>query len=230
MNKTMITAHSGCEGTPDNSMASVEAAIRVGADCTEVDVHLDGEGKLWLIHDTPVTYEGLVSLDEALTPILESGIGVNCDLKHSEALYPTLALAEGRGLPRAQLFLSGSVPVQMLLDDPEIVRRARVLLNIECLLEYMMPDFARNWQSSFDFAAAHLDELCALIKKLGVEAVNAPYKYFPAALREAMEAQGIAFSLWTINDESRLPEYLSKNLLNITTRIPSAALRLRDGK
>ena len=36
--KIMITAHSGCEGTPENSLASIEKGIALGADCVEIDV------------------------------------------------------------------------------------------------------------------------------------------------------------------------------------------------
>ncbi len=39
-----ITAHSGCENTPENSMESVRTGIALGADFVEVDVRLDPKG------------------------------------------------------------------------------------------------------------------------------------------------------------------------------------------
>lgn len=60
MRAIAITARSGCNGTPDNSMESVLTGIRLGADCVEVDVRMNEQGGLWLSHDaariTPVPF------------------------------------------------------------------------------------------------------------------------------------------------------------------------------
>ena len=141
----LITAHSGCEGTADNSMASIEAAIALGADCAEIDVHVDGGGRLWLTHDAPERFDGLATLEEAFARVRESGIGVNCDIKRHAVLYPTLALAERVGVPRDQLILSGAVGVQLLREDAGIARRARVFLNSEELAaELLHPSAAKS--------------------------------------------------------------------------------------
>ena len=46
--KTWIADHSGCEDTPDNSVASIEAGTALGADCSEIDVRADSGGTLSL--------------------------------------------------------------------------------------------------------------------------------------------------------------------------------------
>ena len=51
--KTVITAHSGCEGTPDNSREHILAAIASGAEMIEVDVRQAPDGTLILSHDVP---------------------------------------------------------------------------------------------------------------------------------------------------------------------------------
>ena len=76
----MITAHSGCEETPDNSIASIETAVRLGADCVEIDLRADGDGGLFLTHDMPDSFSGLVSLETAFEAIRRGGIAVNRDL------------------------------------------------------------------------------------------------------------------------------------------------------
>ena len=66
-----ITAHSGCEGTPDNSLESVRAGVDLGADFVEVDVRLDPEGTPRLTHDMPAAYDA--GLRRQLRPQGERG-------------------------------------------------------------------------------------------------------------------------------------------------------------
>ena len=134
MKKIWITAHSGCEGTPDNSLASIEKGIALGADCVEIDIKTDRFGKLWLTHDLPEDFSGLVSLEEAFALIGKSGIAVNCDLKEYGALIPTLELAEKYGIGADRLIISGSVDTALLEKEPEITRRSKVFLNSEELV------------------------------------------------------------------------------------------------
>ena len=49
--KTQITAHSGSDGTPDNSLACVRYALSTDADAFEVDVRRLSDGTLALGHD-----------------------------------------------------------------------------------------------------------------------------------------------------------------------------------
>ena len=48
MKGIMITAHSGCDGTPDNSMEHILKAIELGADCIEIDVNMGSRSPLYL--------------------------------------------------------------------------------------------------------------------------------------------------------------------------------------
>lgn len=47
---TWITAHTGCDGTPDNSLESILHAQRTQADVIEIDVRLDPTGRFYLSH------------------------------------------------------------------------------------------------------------------------------------------------------------------------------------
>lgn len=50
--KTLIIGHRGAMGhAPENTRASFEAGLRLGADALECDVHLSKEGRLVVIHD-----------------------------------------------------------------------------------------------------------------------------------------------------------------------------------
>jgi glycerophosphoryl diester phosphodiesterase len=55
LQKIFITAHRGASGqAPENTLASVRAAIEIGADYSEVDVHLTRDEELVLLHDDRV--------------------------------------------------------------------------------------------------------------------------------------------------------------------------------
>ncbi len=51
----LITAHTGCMGTPDNTLRSVESALKHGADVVEDDIRITRDGVLVLAHDDAVS-------------------------------------------------------------------------------------------------------------------------------------------------------------------------------
>ena len=223
----LITAHSGCEGTPDNSLASIEKGLALGADCVEVDVRADMDGRLWLTHDVPKSFGGLVSLEEAFVLIHESGIAVNCDLKESTALLPTLALAQKMGIDREKLIFSGSVDPALLEAHPEVARSSRIFLNSEELVRDMMQGDPPDRVGQTIFLLMNSRQVAKRMRALGAEALNAPYLLVPDELIIVLRARDVALSLWTVNEDDALREYMAKDLLNITTRRPAAALAVR---
>ena len=90
--KTLITAHSGSDGTPDNSLSCVEYALSTAADAFEVDVRRLSDGTLALGHDaadhTAPTLREVFTLAAA-----KPGVRVNCDLKE-RGLEPDVAALE----------------------------------------------------------------------------------------------------------------------------------------
>lgn len=227
MRNIMITAHSGCEGTPDNSLLSIQTAINLGADCTEVDVRLDAAGMLRLTHDPLADCGTAVSLEEAFRLIRHSALSVNCDLKEYAALYPTLHLAEQLAIPREQLIFSGSVDVRLLLEDPCIAHRAQIYLNSEELCRFMAPELPQERDRQTEFLRKHRTEAAALMQQLNVVCLNAPYLHMPHSAMAALRSEGIALSLWTVNDPSHQALLLQEDLMNLTTRTPRSALQLR---
>ncbi len=225
--KIMITAHSGCEGTPDNSIASIETGVALGADCVEIDIRMDAQGRLWLTHDLPALFSGLTPVEDAFGLIQKSGIAVNCDLKEYGALLPTLKLAEKCGIGPDQLIFSGSVDTALLAEKPEIARRSRIFLNSEELVRDLSKKEPPDRWSQTAFLLANADAVSARLRGLGAEALNAPYKYMPDELIEKMRERKAALSLWTLNEEAPLKEFMAKDLLNITTRSASLALGIR---
>ena len=224
-----ITAHSGCEGTPDNSLESVRAGVDLGADFVEVDVRLDPEGTPRLTHDMPAAYDGLPTLEEAFRVVAAApGCGINCDLKEGEALEPVLALADRCGLSPEKLAFSGAVPLPLLLREPQIARRAAFFLNSEVVCAHLTGDESLSREAQYRYAVGHVPEMAALLRRAGARALNAPYQGVPAPLLRAFRAAGVPLSLWTVNDPDSLARLMREDLFNITTRALRDALRLRQ--
>ena len=79
-NSLNITAHSGNDGTADDSLEAIDAGIRFGADAVEVDIRLDKKGVLILAHDEDPEkeYRDHPRLAEAFDLIIRNGkIAVN---------------------------------------------------------------------------------------------------------------------------------------------------------
>ncbi len=227
MKKIWITAHSGCEGTLDNSLASIEKGIALGVECVEIDIRADRFGKLWLTHDLPEDFSGLVALEEAFALIQASGIAVNCDLKEYGALIPALEFAEKRGIGADQLIFSGSVDTALLEKEPEIARRCRIFLNSEELVRDLTKGEPPDRAGQTAFLLANASASAERLHALGAAALNAPYKYTTDELIAKLRARNVALSLWTLNEEAALKEFMTKGLLNITTRRASLALAIR---
>jgi glycerophosphoryl diester phosphodiesterase len=246
-NKLNITAHSGCDGTKPDSIESIHAGIRNGADAVEVDVRLNAEGMLVLSHDEDEThrYTGHVTLADVFELAARDGrIAVNCDVKEREAAPVILRLAAELGIGPGRLILTGSSTPSMLAEDPGIVNNAIVWLNVEEIVEDYYrtgAGFMKPWLHLIDagscqaevlytvdaFLEALVEPMTADCLRLGVGAVNMPYTEQTASLIPRLTAGGMQVSVWTINEKELLERVLTQDVLNITTRESRLALEIR---
>ena len=112
----LVTAHSGCENTPDNSLESLLAAIAAGADVAEIDVRSSTDGIPILMHDeVPAEIENpnaLMTLTEVLDLIQSGKIMLNLDLKDDRCVDEVATLVRQRGLG-GRVVLSGCRPARV---------------------------------------------------------------------------------------------------------------------
>ena len=105
----MITAHSGADGTKENSLEFVAYAMQTGADALEVDVRMGENGILILSHDK--TDEDAVRLADVFRMMGKyPGMRINCDLKECGLEVAVRQLALISGLKTEQILYSGSRP------------------------------------------------------------------------------------------------------------------------
>lgn len=202
--KTIITAHSGCEKTPDNSFEHIRAAIASGAEMIEVDVRQAENGTLYLSHDVPEEISVRPTLRELFELVApQENLEMNLDVKTEGLIEAVMQLAEEYGLAGRIVFTGAC-------------NQDRALANSLG---------AEMWRSVWD--AELLKAGIADNEKDGSPYLNV---YFPMITEEAETALrrfGSSFSAWTVNDEGNLRRFLEMGIANITTRTPVLAMKLR---
>lgn len=244
-----ITAHSGCEGTEQDSLLSVEKALALGADAVELDVRRAQDHVLRISHN-PLTleeYREKHTLEDVFTLIKDTGIKLNCDIKEAAALEDTLQLADEFGFGKDRLILSGCTSPEQLARDRSIVRRASVQLNLEEILKFLyladqlpgcMSDFETLMQSPWQMLRAMpegqtvfdrwLPRVVELAKLLEVDGINLPHWILSEQMAEAFRENGINFSVWTVNDAEKIGRCIRLGAQNVTSRTVRLALDTRS--
>lgn len=222
MNKrTLITAHSGADGTPENSIAFVRYALTTDADAFEVDVRREKDGTLVLSHDA-LCGEHYPTLHEALMLLKKHpSMKINCDLKEPGLEAAVLKLAEQMQLSDRLIF-SGTVNYERVqqLDAQD---KVKIYANIE---EQIPEMYQRYREGNYDLALA--EQVCVVYRKKGIQVINVNERLVTQNFWEILSENGIKLSVWTVNDENEITKMLRYGVYNITTRNLSAALLLRD--
>lgn len=242
--RTFITAHSGCENTPRDSLETIDQALLYGADIIEMDVRRAPDGVLRISHDrlTAAEYEKKPTLEEVFRRIADTRLRINCDLKEQSALYEVLALGERMGFGRDRLILSGCTSPEQLARDPEIVERAAVYLNMEEILKFLYlaerlegcdTQFAqlmsRPWSMMGPAPTPErwLGHIVRCCKALGVQGLNLPKDRLPEELIALCHAAELPFSVWTVNEPEIMDKCLRAGAENITTLAVRLAVETR---
>ena len=244
-----ITAHSGCEGSPQDQLDTVDIALELGVEIIEMDVRRAQDHVLRISHDAldPEGYAQKPTLEEVFSRIKDTDLKINCDVKEEAALWDIFRLADRYGLGKDRLILSGNTSPEQLARDPRICERATVLLNLEELLKFFyLSEGLPGWDVEFirlmdhpwsiikaipeplDYLHWHLDKIVEFLKLLKVSGVNLPYWCMTDRLAEACRENGIFFSVWTVNEPDKIERCIRLGAGNITTRAVRVALDTRE--
>ncbi len=209
------TAHTGCMGTKDNSLESIEAAVENGAHIVEFDLNFTKDGEPVLAHDKPKG--GEVTLDEAFAKI--SGyekIKVNVDIKSTAALEKVKPIAEKYGL-QDRIFYTG-VHDEFLEAVKSNGGGVPYYLNVDV-------------KSESKHTQEYLDSLVEKVKLSGAVGINFNTDNATKQLVDTFHANGLLVSIWTVDNDVDIYRVLSYAPDNITTRKPdklSEAVKLTD--
>ena len=214
MSKTLLTAHSGCDGTKDNSMAFVSYALALAVDCIEADIRRDGKGTLVLAHD-----EGpaCAALREAFSMLAaHPGKKLNCDLKQEGLELDVWTLARQMGVD-GQILFSGTVSHDAAKEEPALFERVDWFVNIELLFPRIR---TLGLAAAVEALGAPFmaEELQAFMSMHKARCVNAHHAIASTPLYGELMERKIPVSLWTPDDEQTILRFWKDGVYNITTR------------
>ena len=200
--KTIITAHSGCEGTAPNSMDHILTALSCGSEMLEIDVR-DHNGALYLSHDLGDP-EACVAFGDFLDVLKKSpAVRVNCDVKTDGLAGAVMEEANRRHMAE-QIVFTGSC------------------MGEEALIGRTGGEF---WYSIWD--REDLETALASMVKTGAKVPNLPHGFVTEEVKAHTDSLGIGLSCWTADSEEVIRRLLALGVYNITTRKPVLALKLR---
>lgn len=207
-----ITAHTGCEGTKDNSLDAITLGYGCGADIVEFDLNFDESGTAVLSHDAP---KGAVhTLDEAFRLIAQyNGLLVNVDVKATDDLAQVVATADKYGISD-RIFFTG-----VTADFVEAVKN-----DAPDVTYYLNKDIDKSKNED----DTYINELIEEVKFLGATGLNINYKACTKKMVEKFHEQGLLVSVWTVNNKLDMARVLTLGCDNITTRKPSELKSLFD--
>lgn len=219
--KTLITAHSGADGYPENSLAFVDYALQSGADALEIDVRRGATGELVIGHDAPAV--DAPTLREVLRRVAAvPDARLNCDLKEPALEKAVCGAAREYGLA-GRIILTGSVDAARCADNLRLRETAEIWLNIE---EYV-PQLYFNYREIPDFELRAVEEIATVCTRCGIGMVNMNQSLVTRRFLECLSARGIGLSAWTVNDAESIRWFLMRGAAGITTRALRTALALR---
>lgn len=202
--KFTITAHTGCEKTPDNTIEAVKKAFESGADIFEVDVNFDKNGTPVLSHDKPVGKEP--QLCEVFELMEENkDILCNLDIKATDNLKAVYDLAEKYNVCE-RVFYTG-------INEGFVDAAKRDT-----------PEMPYYLNLSVERPKKQTDEyMLSIVNKVinsGAIGINCNFRNVTPHLVETFHQNKLLVSVWTVNKKRKMFRMMKMNPDNITTRKP----------
>ena len=200
-----LTAHTGCDGTADNSLDSITVGYVSGADAVEFDLSFNNDGVAVLSHDEPVG--GEVTLDEAFSHLKQfKNLLINVDVKRTDDLKQVAECAKKHGV-FDRMFYTG-----ITCEDVEAVISNTP--DVPYYLNVSVPAGKGN-------DTQYISELIEEVKTLGAIGLNFRYTSCSKKLVDMFHEQGLLVSIWTVNNRFDMKKALSYGADNVTTKKPS---------
>lgn len=230
----LVTAHTGCMKTAENSLESVQAGLALGADIIEDDIRVTRDGRLVLSHDDNVllsdgqmgsvsrltaaelreqTASPLVALDQVLPLVMDADRMMNLDIKSDACISPLSEQIERLGI-NDRVFLTGCQyrwAQQVTACNP----RLRKLLNADAQL-------FKN--SGYEEAAR---QTCEHARDAGCFGINLSWPLVRPELLELAAEYQLDVYVWTVDDEAEMRQFAKWGVHSITTRRVDVLMELK---
>jgi len=230
----LIGAHTGCDGTPYNTIESFLKGVNLRADIVEVDLRTCRDGTVILLHDDcPYIHEygfeqlnrlplrsqlgpvyerhELVRLTDILPLAFKHRVRLNLDIKTPEAIEPVIRLVK-RHEAEGQVFVTGTS------DGIAAAHRdIRVVFNTPTKLTPESSDYA-----------SYARQLCDEMVRGMYYGLN---MHVGTCLPEAVELaheRGLAVWVYTVNDEETMRRMIRFGVDAITTKNVAGLIDLKE--
>ena len=205
-----LTAHTGCEGTEDNSLEAIKKGYESGADIVEFDLNFTADNEAVLSHDK--AKGKCVTLDEAFALVAQlEGLRVNVDCKSVVNLKAVTELAQKHGVSD-RFFYTG-------IFEKDVAAVKAQTPEITYWLNYEVKALKKNNEK-------YLLSLAQKVRELGAAGLNISHKRCSKRLVEIFHREGLLVSIWTVNKKKHMLRALELGVDNITTRKPSELKKL----
>lgn len=210
MVSTRLTAHSGCLGTPLNSLPYIDAALASPVEFVEVDVRLDSQGELVLSHDVITRRSpGLLTLASVWSRVADAGLAFNLDVKEVAVLEPLAWFLETR--------VSEPTPVVTGCDAGWVALWANLAPRVPVLLNVLV---GPGPEESFETWEARIVAEALACRAAGL---NIDHRLVTASLVQRARLAALSIEVWTVNEVVDLTRCLALGLDGLTTDRPDRA-------
>ena len=204
-----VTAHTGCEGTKDNSLEAIEQGYLSGADIVEFDVHFNSDGEPVLAHDYAA--DNSVKLKDAFKLVAKfDNLRVNVDCKTTDNLKAIADIAEECGVSD-RIFYTG-------IEEKDVAAVKAQTPEVKYYLNVSI-DKTKKYDTEY------IRSLADLVLNNEAAGLNIHYSNASKKMINIFHQSGLEVSLWTVNKEYDMCRVLNLGCDNITTRQP---LMLKD--
>ncbi len=199
-----ITAHTGCMGTKENSVESMQKGVDNGAKIIEFDVHFTDDGVPVLSHDKPKGDE--LSLNEAFDFLARNEfVKANVDMKSVDNMTAVRKAAMKKGV-MSQIFFTGI--------NAEFVEAVKI--NCNDIEYYLNVDVDKKKNTDPEY----LESLVTQVKEAGAMGINFNYKSASKEIVDYFHENDLLVSIWTVDKKIDMYKVLEMAPDNITTRNP----------
>ncbi len=229
--QTKVVAHRGAwknTGVPENSIAALKAAIKMGCDGAEFDVHMSADSVLFINHDAHIQGLPIETTSSSVLAALKLGNG--------EAL-PTLEAYLRAGIKQKKTRLVLEIKPSAVSKERGIALTHKVVNMVNSLKAASKVDYI-----SFDY------DICKEITKIapkatvqyltgdktpnelladGIHGLDYHFKVLeknPTWIKEA-NSKKLITNAWTVNDEKTMDLLIAEGINLITTNEPEMLLK-----
>jgi glycerophosphoryl diester phosphodiesterase len=228
-----LIAHRGASHlAPENTLASVDLAWRLGADAVEVDVHLTRDRRIVAIHDETTDRTAGTCLKVAATHswhLRTLDVGRHKHPRFAGERIPYLEEVLQTVEPGRQLFVEIKCGPEILPPLAEIIesssKRSQVVLigfDSETMKEAkrMLPDLPACQLCDKRVLTSYNRSIAEEVKAGGLDGLNVHWSGLTRRFIETVKAFGLRLYIWTVDDPAHAGRLRAMGADGITTNRP----------